>query len=111
MPGDVVGMAVGEDEEVELPDPLAQALQPEFRRGVHLDVEPVHHDVDRGPGAAVARVRRGADRARAGDHGHALGSAGAEENHFHMGGHTIAPPRRAPWRPKKGAPSVGQGRL
>jgi hypothetical protein len=74
---------VGQDEEVEPVHALRQALQPELRGGVDLHVEAVHDDVDGRPRPPVARIRRGADRAGAADHRHALRGAASEYDHVH----------------------------
>ena len=81
---DVVGMPVRKDEYIELFDSLAQTLQAEFRGGIDLDVQPVHHDVNRGTCSPVTHVGGRANRAMTRDHRHALRRARAEKNHFHV---------------------------
>jgi hypothetical protein len=52
----VVGVAVGQDERVDLSDIVLQALRPELRRSVDLNVVPLDDDVNARPGSPVARV-------------------------------------------------------
>jgi hypothetical protein len=39
-------MPVGQDEKIHVPDIVAHTLQSKLRRGVHLHMKPVHHDVN-----------------------------------------------------------------
>ena len=73
---DVVGMAVGEDEMVDLPDVVVDALKTEFRGCIDLYVTTVHHNVDGGAGAPVPWIGK-VDLHIVGlcDDGHALGRA------------------------------------
>ncbi len=45
--GDMIGVTVRKNEEIDPVDFFAQALEAELGRGVHLDVQAVHDDVDR----------------------------------------------------------------
>src|SRR5687767_2343157 len=74
---------MGEEEEIESRDRIAQELQAKVRCRVDEEVLPVLLDLHRLPQALVLRYARGADAATAADDRHARGSAGAEEGDEH----------------------------
>ncbi len=81
---DVVGVAVGVEDGVDVADVLADGLGVEVGAGVDEDGVVVVGEADGGPGAAVARVSvgrdgGGADGAVAAERGDAHGGAGAEK--------------------------------
>ena len=76
-------MAVGEDGGIEAGDAGAEGLGTEIGGGVDDDTEVFTFEPSRGAEAPIPGVGRGADAAVAGEHGDALGSAGAEEGQSH----------------------------
>ena len=76
-------MAVGQDERVDLADIIFQALRPELRGGVDLDVMALDDDVDARPGAPVALVLQIQPRIVMGGQGTALRRAAAHDEDFH----------------------------
>jgi hypothetical protein len=82
-PGYVIGVGVGQQEEVEGAHSGAQALEAELGPGVHGDRRLAQLDEDRGAKALVARIGRGADPAAAAYDGDAEARARAEEGYAH----------------------------
>ncbi len=81
---DVVGVAVGVEDGIDVADVFADGLGVEVGAGVDEDGVVVVGEADGGPGAAVARVAAGrdgggADRAVAAERGHAHRGAAAEK--------------------------------
>ena len=70
-------------EEIYLANVLANALEPELRRGVDLHMQAIHYDVIGRARASIPKVGRRAHRAVARNHRHALGCTGAEKNDLH----------------------------
>ena len=83
--GHVIGVTMGEDEEIQPVNPMAQALLAELLGGIDLDVQAVHDHVNAAARALVARIGGGADRAPARDHRHPLRGARTQDDHFHGG--------------------------
>ena len=86
----VIGVRMGEEDEVEPRNRIAQQLQAQVGRGVDQKVFAVRLALHRLPQPLVLRVRRLADGARAADDRNAGGGAGAEEGYFHMRSGQIA---------------------
>jgi hypothetical protein len=82
----VVRVPVRENEEIDRGQAGTQGLKPKLGRRIHLDAQPVHDHVNRGAGALIARIVRGANLAIAREHGHAMRGAGAEKNDLHGDG-------------------------
>ena len=74
---DVVGMAMGVEDRIEVWDGGAEGLRAKIGGGIDDDAEGAFFDPDRGAKSAVAWVGGGADAAGAGEEGNALGSSGA----------------------------------
>ncbi len=97
---DVVGVAVGVEDGVDVADVLADGLGVEVRAGVDEDDVVVVGEAERGAGAAIARVSiwrngRGADGAVAAQRRDTHGGAGAEEGEGCF--HRSADDARACW--------------
>jgi len=73
---DVVGMAMGVKNRIEVWDGGAKSLRAKIGGGIDDEAEGAFFDPDRGAKSAVARVGGGADAAGAGEEGNALGSSG-----------------------------------
>jgi hypothetical protein len=73
---DVVGMAMGVEDSIEVWDGGAEGLGTKIGGGIDDDAEGAFFDPDRGAKSAVAWVGGGADAAGAGEEGDALGSSG-----------------------------------
>jgi hypothetical protein len=96
---DVVGVAVGEEHRIHADETEPQRLRPQVRRRIHQHRQPiVEPQRDRRAPACVAGVGRQADAARAADHGHSHGRAGAQKQDLHAD-EGLAAPRAAPRRP------------
>lgn len=78
--GHVIGVGMGENRGIETPESVAQGLGAEIRRGVDQQSGLFRFHKDGGAKPPVAFVPRTAYPAVAGDEGHALGCAGAEES-------------------------------
>ena len=63
----MVHVRMGEDDRVDLGDPVLDAREPHLRRGVDQERGVARDDVGAAAAAAVARVGRRADRAVAAD--------------------------------------------
>ena len=79
-PHDVVGVRVGEDHGVEPAQVFTQALDAEFRRGVHDQFDLVRGDINRRPRAMVLGIGEKSRRVILADDGHALRGAGTQKN-------------------------------
>src|SRR5947209_12580079 len=79
----VIGMRVGEEDEVEARDRIAQQLGAKVGRGVDEEEAAVGFDLHRLPQPLVARIVRGADAAGAAHNRDAGGGACSEEGHNH----------------------------
>ena len=74
---DVVGMAMGVKDRIEVWDGGAEGLRAKIGGSIDDDAEGAFFDPNRGAKSAVAWVGGGADAAGAGEEGNALGSSGA----------------------------------
>lgn len=81
--GDMIGVAVGVDHRIQPGNGSAKGLGAEVRGGVDDDAEVFILQPNGGAETAVPGIRGGADPALAGEHGNALGSAGAEKSQTH----------------------------
>ena len=79
---DMVGMRMGEEHGIDLPDPVCDGLLAEIGRGIEQDGDATQAQVEARTQAPVARIGRSADGAVAADHRHAGGGAGTEEEEF-----------------------------
>ena len=79
----MVGMAMGQDERIDLANIVFQALRPELRGGVDLDVMALDDDVDARPGAPVPLVLQVQPRIVMGGQRTALRSTAAHDEDFH----------------------------
>jgi hypothetical protein len=73
---DVVGMAMGVEDRIEVWDGGSEGLGTKIGGGIDDDAEGAFFDPNRGAKSAVAWVGGGADAAGAGEEGDALGSSG-----------------------------------
>jgi hypothetical protein len=78
-PRHVIDVMVGEQYGIHPADIIRQTLQPQFGRSIYEQARVGLSDVDAGPGPLVARVGRPADRAIAGNHGHAVRRSRAKD--------------------------------
>ena len=77
---DMVCVAVREEHRVHARQIVTQRLGAQIRRGVNQDARAVwQRHVNRRPRALIVRIGRRAHGARAADHRHAVGRAGAQE--------------------------------
>lgn len=90
---DVIGVTVGVDDCVDTADVFAQGLSVKVRAGVDQDGVGVVLKAYRGPGAAIARVGRGADDAVTAEGRNAHGGATAQECESRL--HALADDTRA----------------
>jgi len=74
---DVVGMAMGVEDRIEVWDGGAESLRAKIGGGIDDEAEGAFFDPDRGAKSAIAWVGGGANAAGAGEEGNALGSSGA----------------------------------
>jgi hypothetical protein len=79
----MVSVAVGQDERIDLAHIVLQALRPEFRGSVNLDVMPFDNNMDARPGAPVAWVLQVETRVVMGGQRTALRRAAAHDEDFH----------------------------
>ena len=101
----MVGMPVGEDERVDLPDVVLEALRAEFRRRVDLDMVPFDDHVDAGAGPPVTLVLQVQPRIVMGGQRTALRRAAAHDEDFHEAKKT----RKAAEGKRRASPSIEYG--
>ncbi|MDV7395388.1 hypothetical protein RZS08_28640, partial [Arthrospira platensis SPKY1] len=73
----MVGVAMCQNEGIDLRNVIMDALQAQLRRGIDLNCVPPHDNMDRATGAPIARVCQITAALGMRDHGNSLRSASA----------------------------------